>query len=358
MGIHNGNVRPSTRPSPHYVYVQSRNQAGSLEISLTNGSSSISVESLRRNVASAKTIDLQEVEISLAGRVLLDGQVSQVRGGSTVVLRRRPQKRGFDPCPVGVTRGPVHVQVPLSQQPESTRQFGVSVPRPNTIPAAYPEAAMQRSTARPASHIGTTALVQTLLPCGKARDEVPQPPRALSPEYICTLCSQVMKDAVIVRCCYVSFCDTCCAHAFETCGRCPSCKTPGSHAGSTLANRNLRVAIRAVSSVESPAVTPAVTPVVDPGQSERLDGDGLYRTLNVRPSATQKEITKAFHRQSLRLHPDKQVSLTCDERTATAAFQRLSAAYDVLGDARLRRQYDEKQRNQNCQRDACKRQRR
>ena len=58
-----------------------------------------------------------------------------------------------------------------------------------------------------------------------------------------------------------------------------------------------------------------------------LDADGLYSRLRVSPYATQKEIQRAFHRQSLQLHPDKHGG---SDPEMTKKFQEIKAAYEVL----------------------------
>lgn len=59
----------------------------------------------------------------------------------------------------------------------------------------------------------------------------------------------------------------------------------------------------------------------------------LYRTLKVRRDATPEEITKAYRRLALKYHPDR-----CGGDDTI--FKKIQDAYDVLGDADLRRQYD------------------
>ena len=58
----------------------------------------------------------------------------------------------------------------------------------------------------------------------------------------------------------------------------------------------------------------------------------LYRTLGIQPTATDKEIKKAYRRLAQRFHPDK----GGNERQ----FKEVSDAYAVLGDKQKRIQYD------------------
>jgi hypothetical protein len=60
-----------------------------------------------------------------------------------------------------------------------------------------------------------------------------------------------------------------------------------------------------------------------------------YLILGVGPAATRDEIQSAFRRRAKQLHPDRN-----PDWQATAQFQRLSEAYNVLGDPASRAQYD------------------
>jgi hypothetical protein len=72
-----------------------------------------------------------------------------------------------------------------------------------------------------------------------------------------------------------------------------------------------------------------------------LDTDGLYSRLGVSPYATQKEIQRAFHKQSLQLHPDKHGG---SDPEMTNKFQEMKAAYEVLFAPGSRQAYDGRQR--------------
>ncbi|CAG8951509.1 hypothetical protein HYFRA_00007425 [Hymenoscyphus fraxineus] len=62
-----------------------------------------------------------------------------------------------------------------------------------------------------------------------------------------------------------------------------------------------------------------------------------YKTLEVSRYATQDQITQSYKRLARLRHPDKQPG---NPQAATAAFQALGAAYDILKDASKRREYD------------------
>jgi len=71
------------------------------------------------------------------------------------------------------------------------------------------------------------------------------------------------------------------------------------------------------------------------GRVLALDPKLLYHTLGVPWTATAEDMKRAYRRQSIRIHPDKNPG---DPR-AGEAFGRLSNAYEVLSDETTRRQY-------------------
>ena len=71
-------------------------------------------------------------------------------------------------------------------------------------------------------------------------------------------------------------------------------------------------------------------------QREWLEKD-YYAVLSVSKEATDKEITKAYRKLARELHPDANPG----DATAEERFKEVSAAYDVVGDADRRKEYDE-----------------
>lgn len=63
----------------------------------------------------------------------------------------------------------------------------------------------------------------------------------------------------------------------------------------------------------------------------------FYKVLGVEPKASADEIKKAYRKLAKTHHPDT----TGGDKKKEARFKEISAAYEVLGDERKRRQYDE-----------------
>lgn len=71
--------------------------------------------------------------------------------------------------------------------------------------------------------------------------------------------------------------------------------------------------------------------------ADTSDEKGLYKTLGVLPNADATDLRKAYRRLALQWHPDKNP----DDPSATARFQEISTAYEVLSDPERRQMYDE-----------------
>ena len=71
-------------------------------------------------------------------------------------------------------------------------------------------------------------------------------------------------------------------------------------------------------------------------QREWLEKD-YYQTLGVSATATDKELTRAYRKLAKQYHPDANPA-------SEDKFKEISAAYDVLGDAAKRKEYDEVRR--------------
>ncbi len=71
-------------------------------------------------------------------------------------------------------------------------------------------------------------------------------------------------------------------------------------------------------------------------QHDWLEKD-FYKTLGVSDSATEKDLTKAYRSLARKYHPDANPN----DSSAEEKFKEVSEAYDVLGDADRRKEYDE-----------------
>ena len=71
-------------------------------------------------------------------------------------------------------------------------------------------------------------------------------------------------------------------------------------------------------------------------QREWFETD-YYDVLGVSPSASEKDITRAYRKLAKQYHPDANPG----NKEAEEKFKAVAAAYDVLGDAAKRKEYDE-----------------
>src|SRR3954447_3100349 len=71
-------------------------------------------------------------------------------------------------------------------------------------------------------------------------------------------------------------------------------------------------------------------------QREWFEKD-YYGVLGVQKGATEKDITRAYRKLAKQHHPDANPG----NNEAEEKFKDISAAYDVLGDAAKRKEYDE-----------------
>src|SRR5215467_10640365 len=62
-----------------------------------------------------------------------------------------------------------------------------------------------------------------------------------------------------------------------------------------------------------------------------------YEVIGVPEGSTDKEISRAYKKLAKQFHPDANPG----DKAAEERFKEISAAYDVLGDAEKRKEYDE-----------------
>ncbi len=67
------------------------------------------------------------------------------------------------------------------------------------------------------------------------------------------------------------------------------------------------------------------------------DKKGYYRLLGIPPNASREEIIKAYKKQALKWHPDRNPT---QKNEATEKFKQIAEAYEVLSDEQKKRNYD------------------
>lgn len=65
-------------------------------------------------------------------------------------------------------------------------------------------------------------------------------------------------------------------------------------------------------------------------------GKDYYKTLGISKGATDEDIKKAYKKQALKWHPDKNKSAAAEEK-----FKEIAEAYEVLSDPKKREIYDQ-----------------
>lgn len=67
-----------------------------------------------------------------------------------------------------------------------------------------------------------------------------------------------------------------------------------------------------------------------------LNQKSLYETLRISPNASQADVKAAFYKLSKKHHPDANI----EDSSATAKFQEIVEAYEILGNEAARKRYD------------------
>lgn len=72
------------------------------------------------------------------------------------------------------------------------------------------------------------------------------------------------------------------------------------------------------------------------GLGARKMGKDYYKTLGISKGSTEEDIKKAYRKQALKWHPDKNKSAAAEEK-----FKEIAEAYEVLSDPKKREIYDQ-----------------
>lgn len=108
------------------------------------------------------------------------------------------------------------------------------------------------------------------------------------------------------------------------------------------ASRDFNAAIRLMGSVEEARNLEAELRNVERAERAATERDkDYYLVLELTPQATERDVKKQYKVLSLKWHPDKNVSLSDDEKkVAEHKFKKISEAYATLMDDVKRREYD------------------
>ena len=72
-----------------------------------------------------------------------------------------------------------------------------------------------------------------------------------------------------------------------------------------------------------------------------MSGENHYKTLEIPENANTEEIKKAYRKLSLKYHPDKNIG----NPEVVKTFQKISSAFEVLGDPQKKEEYDGNRNN-------------
>ena len=68
-----------------------------------------------------------------------------------------------------------------------------------------------------------------------------------------------------------------------------------------------------------------------------INSDDYYKILGISKDANEDEIRKAYKREALKYHPDKNIN---NKEVAEKNFKKVNDAYSILSDKEKKQQYD------------------